>query len=294
MKLLDEFDAAVVFSELPKGKVNNGYSTKGSSRVYKTYLDNKSWQAVKDEMSDEHLAQYGAGSGGELEEKDGKPPKMAAFASSSRMIYNLSKDIPNFRFEEKLSTTVGGTANMDGYLERENEHVFVEAKCREPYGHQAEQVIKQAYKPIYCWLREKMPRIFSCVMEDCEDNNMRVVFFRKGKVVAYFDIKQMICHMLGIATRLLKKPDDKGVLFLYLLYNPENLYLGDKTIDVVQSIWKDTCEAANSYRLDEMFGHIVDFLIQEKGIKANEKTVAHLKGTFQFKLCDQNTYSSFF
>ena len=294
MKLLDEFDAAVVFSELPKQQINNGYLPKGSGKVYKTYLDNKSWQTVKDGMSDAHRTQYGAGSGGELEEKDGKPPKMAAFASSSRMIYNLSKGLPDFRFEEKLSTTVGGTANMDGYLERENDHIFVEAKCREPYGHQADQLIKQAYKPVYRWLRAKMPRVFSCVMEDCEDNNMHVVFFCKGKVVACFDIKQMICHMLGVATKLLKHPDGKDILFLYLLYNPEALYFGNNTIDTVRSIWTDTCEAATQYRFDEMFRHIVDYLVQEKGIAASEQNIAHLKKAFHFELCDQNTYKNYF
>lgn len=294
MKLLDEFDAAIVLSELPKGIVNNGYIPEGSSKTYKTYLDNKSWQMMLDGMTDVHYTQYGAGSGGELEEKDGKPPKMAAFASSSRMIYNLSKDIPGFCFEKKLSTTVGGTANMDGYLEREKDHVFVEAKCREPYGHKAEQSIKQAYKPVYAWLREKMPQVFSCVMENEKDNNMRVAFFCKGKIVAYFDIKQMICHMLGIATKLLKKPDGKAVLFLYLLYNPEKLYIGNEATDVIQSIWEDTCETAKLCKFEEMFGHIVDYLVAEKGLTASAQSIAQLKRGFRFELCDQNTYNRYF
>lgn len=294
MKLLDEFDSAIVALEKANSNVGCGYLPENGKKTYDSYLDNESWKAFLKGMTKEHFDQYGAGSGGELEEKDGKPPKMAAFASSSRMIYNYSKDIPGFRFEEKLPTTVGGTANMDGYLERENEYIFVEAKCREPYSHKAEQEIKQAYKGVYAWLRKKMPRVFSCVMEDSKENNMRVAFFCKGKVVAYFDIKQMICHMLGIATKMLKNPSNKNILFLYFLYNPASLNTVNNATEQISSIWKETCDMALQYEFSEMFGHIVDYLVEEKGIAAASQTVAFLKNAFRFELCDQNTYRSYF
>ena len=68
--------------------------------------------------------EYGAGDGGELEEKDGRPPKMASFGSSSRMIYNLSNKKDGFHFEKKLPTTVGGTANLDGFYEDDARYIF--------------------------------------------------------------------------------------------------------------------------------------------------------------------------
>lgn len=53
---------------------------------------------------------FSEGSGKELEErKVGEytyPPKMASFGSSSRMLFNLSKDTHGFQFEKKIPTTV--------------------------------------------------------------------------------------------------------------------------------------------------------------------------------------------
>lgn len=196
MNLLKDFDLAIAKAE----KETSGYRI--GDRVYDSYLSNEAWGTYLAKMSKEHRCQYGDGSGGELEEKKGRPPKMASFASSSRMIYRLSNDIPGFVFEKQLPTVIGGIANLDGYLEREHDFVFIEAKCREPYSHTAIQTIKQNYKPVYAYLREIMPRVFSCVMEDVPDTrDMRVAFFCKGDSVAYFDIKQMICHLLGVAIK---------------------------------------------------------------------------------------------
>ena len=291
MSFLKEFDNAIATIETQNGIVARGYVIGESRKDY--YLSNESWRALKCGMDAKHLAQYNAGGGKELEEKDGKPPKMAAFASSSRMIYNISKEIPDFVFEKKLPTTVGGTANLDGYLEKTGTHIFVEAKCREPYGHKEEQTIKQNYRGIYAWLREKMPRVFSCVMENMDNNEMQVAFFCRNKIVAHFDIKQMICHMLGIATELLKNPDEKSILFLYLFYNPKGLPLGGDAACEIQTIYADTCWAAEHYRFEEMFGHVVDYLVQEKGIAADEQTVTHLKNAFRFELCDQDAYGDY-
>ena len=86
--------------------------------------------------------------GSELKEKNGRPPKMASFGSSSRMIYNLSNKKNGFHFEKKLPTTVGGTANLDGFYEDDNRYIFVEAKCHEPYNVK-KTVISSKYKDLY-------------------------------------------------------------------------------------------------------------------------------------------------
>ena len=285
MKILKDFDLAIADAE----GIERGFKTE--KQTYGTYLSNAAWAAHLAGMSEAHCRQYGDGSGGELEEKNDRPPKMAAFASSSRMIYRLSKDIPGFCFEEQLHTVIGGVANMDGYLEQENGYIFVEAKCREPYSHGLVQTIKQNYKPLYVYLREKMPRVFSCVMEDVPDSrDMRVAFFCKGESVQYFDIKQMICHLLGVANRMLtRKEYDKSILFLYLLYDPTGLTLPAE----IMKIYRSTCDAANGYRFEEMFGHIVDYLITEKGIACEESDAQHLKASFCFVLCNQVDYKNY-
>ena len=288
MNLLKDFDQAIVKTP---GETN-GYCI--GDRTFDSYLSNEVWTAFLSQMSVEHRRQYGDGSGGELEEKNGRPPKMASFASSSRMIYRLSNHIPGFIFEKQLSTVIGGIANLDGYLEQAHDLIFIEAKCREPYSHTAVQTIKQNYRPLYAYLREKMPRVFSCVMENVPDSrDMRVAFFCKGDSVAYFDIKQMICHMLGVANEMLTTKSDKAVLFLYLLYNPKELPLPPESKQEIMRIYADTCKAACNYRFEEMFGHIVDFLIQEKSIIVEPEKVDKIKSSFRFVLCNQNEFIAY-
>ena len=105
MSILKEFDAALVKAATKDETVWSGYIT-STGKTYPTYMSNVSWAIFTANLSPEHATQYRAGSGGELDEKNGRPPKMASFASSSRMAYQLSKDIPNFVFEKQLSTVI--------------------------------------------------------------------------------------------------------------------------------------------------------------------------------------------
>lgn len=285
MQILETFDSAIALTE----ELERGYRI--DDKVYSNYLANDEWDRWLADMSEDHRHQFDNGSGGELEPKNRKPPKMASFASSSRMIYRLSRDFPGFQFEKQLPTKVGGTANLDGYLEQENALIYVEAKCREPYSHTAIQLIRQKYKPLYLHLREKMPRVFSCVMEDIPDSrDMRVVFFCRGNVVQHFDIKQMICHMLGVANALLNSTNDKPVLFLYLLFNPSYLELPKGTATEILGIYEDTCRNANAFDFSEMFGHIVDYLIYDRKLTIDNVRIEEIKRAFRFVLTDQTDY----
>ena len=312
MSISRVFTDALIHEQVQNENLQRGYLLTPDGGPNNDYLcKDTSWKTLLDEMHWEHRKQYGDGSGGELDEKNGRPPKMAAFASSSRMIYNLSKEIPNFRFEEQLSTTVGGIANMDGYREKDNTYIFVESKCREPYDHSVKQAIKRNYQDIYKYLREKMPRVFSCVMEDIPDadngkepqNKMNVVFFCQGRVVAYFDIKQMICHLLGVVTKFLDSENDliqnlNVIQFLYLLYNPSKLEMEDSDKAEVMRVFEDTCWMANYYHFEKMFGHVVDYLVElrNKNNKPvpDDTSIKKLKTAFDFKLCDQFDYHSYF
>lgn len=290
MNILEDFTQAVAH-----GVSDLGYRTQ-SGRLYDTYMENSAWKRFLSAMSEEHLAQYEAGGGKELEEKDGRPPKMASCISSSRFVYASSFDIEGFSFEKKLATAVGGVANLDGYAERADKTIYVEAKLREPYSHKPVQRIKQNYKPLYDHLRKMMPGVFDCVMEDIEnEREMRTVFFCRDETVCGFDIKQMICHMLGIANdKLAHGFDGKEICFLYLLYNPVCLEFPSESGAEIRRIYMDTCRAAQQFELEAMFGHIVDFLIQSKNMKHDEADVAALKKAFKFKLCDQDTYRNYY
>ena len=289
MNILKEFDKALAVLETHE----LGYKIDGGT-TYENYMSDAAWTCYLSGISEEHYRQYGGGEGGELKAKKGRPPKMASVASSSRMIYELSRDVPGFVFEKKMPTVVGGEANLDGYLEKEDTLIFVEAKRREPYSHRAIQDIKKKYQPVYRWLREKMPRVFSCVMEELPNSEyMRTVFFCRGNVVVSFDIKQMICHMLAVANEALRSGTEKEILFLYLLFNPRGLSLPDECREEVARIYADTCRAAKLLCMEKMFGHIVDFLMAEMKIPCTEERAEQIKKNFRFELCDQEQYPDY-
>ena len=117
MTIAEKLDLAIKLNEI--GTTDGGYDIKyGEKMLHKqTYMTNAEWELFLLAMSETAKKEYGAGGGDELNGKNGHPPKMASYGSSSRMIYNLSKEKKGFHFEKKLPTTVGGTANLDGFYD---------------------------------------------------------------------------------------------------------------------------------------------------------------------------------
>jgi hypothetical protein len=146
-----------------------------------------------------------------------------------------------------------------------------------------------------------MPAVFFCTMEDIPDppgakkpkNEMKVIFSCEGSVVSGFDIKQMICHLLAIATDRLSYPDGKSVLFLYLLYNPTALKMEPEVKQEVLDIYQGTCWSALHYDFKTMFGHVVDYIASIKKHRATEAEIMHIKNSFEFVLCDQENYCKY-
>lgn len=108
-------------------------------------------------------------------------------------------------------------------------------------------------------------------------------------------MKQMLCHLLGIANRmLLDRAFDTPIRFLYLLYNPKELALSKKSKKEIQRIYLATCEAATNYDFKQIFACVVDFLLEKKKYPISKADADKLKNNFRFILCDQNDYQSYF
>ena len=233
--------------------------------VYRAYMDEQLWQIFYGDMRDNHpraFLQYGAGSGGELNPKGKLPPKMASYGSSSRMIYSLSKDIGGFFFEYKLPTTVGGVANMDGYLECPDRHIFIEAKCREPYGSHANSV-SDKYRDLYNYLNEANNSLG--IIYSVDDKKLSCTFTVGGTVVEHLDVKQIICHLLGMATRFLTYPSDKGVTFVYLCYCPQYLAFDNATMEAkIFKVYDRMCEEFRLLDVKALFADVVRYLMDSK------------------------------
>ncbi|MBO5867707.1 MAG: hypothetical protein J6Q54_02215 [Oscillospiraceae bacterium] len=286
MKALEQFALAIGAEE----GLASGFETEKG--IYQTYLSNEAWDTLLTGMCPAHREQFGKGSGGELESKKGNPPKMAAFASSSRMTHRLSCKIPGFCFEKHLHTCIGGVANLDGFRETEDCITFVEAKCQEPYSHKSPEIVRNNYKPLYLYLQEKLPELFRCELQEQPDSrNMIVKFFCGEEEVIGFDIKQMLCHLLGTANMLLQTQNyHKQSLFLYLIYDPTTLAPAKELLPIYQK----TCQVAEAYNFKKLFGCVVDFLRTQKTYAATDAQAELLKANFRFALRNQNNYNSFF
>ena len=274
-------------------ELDYGYEISGKS-PYNNYLSNDDCKRFIDSMSPLHLAQYNDADGGELKEKSGRwginPPKMASFGSSSRLIYECSKSIPGFSFEKQLPTRVGHTANLDGYLCQPEEDVFVEAKCREIYSSHLNQKISLVYKDVYEYIKSKNPDFsYECKTIEKEPDYMACSFQMNDKYISHFDVKQLICHFLGICANILKNKANTKIRFTYLIFNPNydtdfsNPYISNFKSKILEE-YIETLEEINIFGdFKWLFDAVMDYQSEHLGIPKPQYN-------FEFILHNQRTY----
>lgn len=292
MSISKTLDLSIKRNETGKEKEDKYYLL--ADRQYENYIDNETWMDFVAEMRNSYplaYAEYGEGSGDELGiKKVGKyPPKMASYGSSSRMIYLLSRDIKGFQFEKKLPTTVGGVANMDGFLQGEGKQFYIEAKCREPYAPKS-YIIDRKYEDLYRFIDAEPTVDLKCNITILDDDKMQVQFVAQGTVITAFDIKQMISHLLGIATTKLNNPTEDKIKFLYLLYNPSSITIVNKKHEekIIYAYNTQVMEC-KSIPFADLFRVILDYLQCVKRVgEATEKGI--IDSLFTFEMCDQNNY----
>ena len=287
-------DYAIMHNETAKNpELKAGYTI--SDKTHRNYLENRCFDAfVKDMKTNYPTAyeMYGLGKGTELEIRKNRwgtfsPPKMASFGSSSRMIFNLMKDTKGFLFEKQLPTTVGGTANLDGFMETDSKYIFVEAKCREPYGKKNDEIYRK-YEKLYNFINQSEKSNIRYDMTIISDEKMKVTFKVNDKSIKNFDMKQMISHLLGVATGFLNGEFElKDIEFIYLLFDPTVIDIKEENAkNKIHEIYKNTCDECNATDFKALFEVIVDFLVNHKKWSKNIKT-NDLTNRFTFRLCSQ-------
>jgi hypothetical protein len=276
-------------------ELDYGYEISGKS-PYNNYLSNDDWKRFLNSMSPLHFAQYNDADGGELIEKKGRwglnPPKMASFGSSSRLIYECSKSIPSFYFEKQLPTRVGHTANLDGYLRSPESDVFVEAKCREIYSTHLNQKISLVYRDVYEYIKSKNPGFsYKCKPIEDEPDYMACSFIMNNKYISHFDVKQLICHFLGICANILENKANTHVRFLYLIFNPNfdtdfsNPYISNFQSKILEE-YKETLAEINIFGdFKWLFDAVMDY-------QSEHLDSPRPKCDFKFELQDHMTYTS--
>ena len=287
-KLYNAFDLAIKKLNVSDDDFNNGYILNG--KRYMAYATNSEWDKFVNDMKSEHRKQYGDGAGGELEPKDNKPPKMASYASSSRMLYTLAKDIPNFQFEKKMPFVVAGvntTAYLDGFLKAKDKYYFVEAKCREIYTKKSVFEVSEKYTDLYNYINENATDLKCNILDNvCKGGYMKVNFTANGSLIEHFDIKQMICHLAGIATAISNGCyTDKPVAFKYLIYNSNTLQLPEPEGTKIRDIYSQTLNEASSVDFKRLFGIVLKFFAQANNTVTPENK-DWSENNFTFELCN--------
>jgi len=211
---------------------------------YKNYYNNDTFQLFVEEMQTplyvDIYNSYNDGKGGELYEKNGRygmlPPKMASVASSSRFCYlalrNGAEGIGGsgtvkFEYECRINGVTGTAPQLDAYVP--NENIYVEAKCHEIFDSHKIEMKEKYWDSIY---GEKNDFGFE-VIENNWDETFKIPLsvFGINKSNSMFDIKQFLCHLLGISSQ--KKENDSATL-VYLFFKPKTKNdIDQKEIDKV-------------------------------------------------------------
>ena len=121
---------------------------------------------------------------------------------------------------------------------------------------------------------------------------MNVEYFSDGEKLEHFDMKQMICHLLGIATGILKKEfKQKQIDFIYLLYDPTDLELEATTKEAVDAIYRRTCYECNLIDFAALLRVILAFLKAEKySDTIADEDIDEIICKFAFSLASQEFY----
>lgn len=305
MTLQNKFDLAK--KKLDGGNLDDGFLAKNGT-LYHAYHTNKEWESYRDEIERNYSSayyEYKEGDGGELFEKR-YPPKMASYGSSSRFIFELSKDIPGFHFEKKLGICVPARnekqeaeASLDGYLEEKE--IYVEAKCREIYAeNHPEFNIK--YQEYYNYLTARTEGRFNYQLKESINKKgaitQKVYFSWDNEPITHFDFKQILCHLLGIAKKTLLDKGAQTPTLLYLVYKPSERHLdlveSNKDAEDIRNCWETEKKVATAVDMSLIYNCVVHYLYEMKGIGKTLPLVEieRISQSFNFRFCDQNNYLS--
>lgn len=221
---------------------NFGYTVSKTGKTYSDYYNNLVFARFIEEMNSDRYRDafraYNAGKGSELNENRGRygkmPPKTASVASSSRFCYLALRDGARalggsgqvkFEYACAIPGMSGIPPQLDAYISVDN--TYIEVKCHEIFdSHRI--VLKEKYWDYIYGVDNKFG---FPVLERLSGSEFEIPLAAFGikKFRSMFDIKQFLCHLLGIAAQ----KNDSATL-VYLFFKPKAEQPDDKQeIDVL-------------------------------------------------------------
>jgi len=200
--------------------------------VYDDYYTNEEFDKYIEDMkiyNVEHYKSYAKGKGNETIPTDNgvKPPKMASVASSSRFAYLAlhagAKHIgigENVEFEAEcaIKNKPGTQPQMDAF--DKDTRTYIEVKCHEIFGNSKQKTLKEPYLD-YVYGTNDDGIGFKLVIDEKPQGEFAIPFAEFGmkEFPEYFDLKQFLCHLLGVACENHK--ERKSATLAYLFFKPK-------------------------------------------------------------------------
>ena len=205
------------------------FEAKNGEKAYTNYYNDTAFSEFCNDMKTNYPKAYDAyknGPGKELDKRPPAPAKMASVASSSRFCYLALRDgaealglkgTPVFEKPCPIKGLIPLTnANPDAFFE-EN-YTYFEVKCHEIFDPQ--KTFKDKYKSLFL----NNYKTFAIKKEQFNpiegpDDFILDLFGDKLATIKRFDYKQLICHLMGIASN--KDTNTKATL-IYLFFKPKS------------------------------------------------------------------------
>lgn len=213
-----------------KGADKFGYKNV-SGVEYVDYYKNDEFKKFLEDMQTRNAAHhksYAEGKGKETIPTDGgvKPPKMASVASSSRFAYlalhagaqhiGVGKNV-EFEAECAIKDKPGTQPQLDAYDKDTN--TYIEVKCHEIFGDSKKKTLGEAYIN-YIFGANSDGVGFKIVVNERPQGEFAIPYeeFGMKEFPKYFDLKQFLCHLLGVACENHK--ERKSATLAYLFFTP--------------------------------------------------------------------------
>jgi len=213
----------------PEADLGYKISEGDAGKRYDNYYTNKAFLKFLSKMKNSayhHYVQYKKGKGGELDETKGRygltPPKMACVTSSSRFCYlalqNGGKALGiTGKAVFEVGCKIDGIDRIAPQLDAcfPDENVYVEVKCQEIFTPH-KPVLKEAYRNLIYGRNNQFGFPEKAKSRDLTFE-IPLAEFGIKKSSSMFDIKQFLCHLMGIASQ--KKAHGSAAL-VYLFFRP--------------------------------------------------------------------------
>lgn len=237
------------FDSIIKQNLVNKYGSKQfgykiANKIYENYYTDSVFDDFVKEMKSpkyiKYHTSYDKGKGSELKKQNGRygevPPKMASVASSSRFCYLALRDGTDalgvkgtVQFEKgcRIKGIEGTAPQLDAHIPEGN--IYIEAKCHEIFDSHTVNLKAKYWELIYGETNEFGFEVKDNALKG--DFKISLSCFGIQKSNTRFDIKQFLCHLLGIASQ---KEADISATLMYLFFKPktENIEY-QKAIDEV-------------------------------------------------------------